>query len=571
MSEEQKVVTNRRNFLKFASVGAVGLASGSMMQASVASPRKWDVVTDVIVLGYGAAGAATAITAADNGCQVVIVERQPEKTCRPNSRMSGGIFHCPDKTADRKALKQYAQAMFSGENIPGKLEGEQPEFSEELAEAWAEYTPKLLDWLREQDPAIKGHATAGYKGAAFPDFPGAKDCAYQVYRASYLDRIPPVCAYGKPKLETSNGEAFWQCLVTGVTRRKSIRVMFELKGEHLIKNDNGEVIGMTAIDKEGKTVNLKCRKAVVLCSGGYEYSKQMRQAFLEGPGVEGWAFYGTLYNEGDGIRMGQEVGAGLQKVGKAAARLIMPAPERFNGMRIGMESPSVGSGHSIVVNAYGKRYGAENKITDDPSRYFFYKEGVHFDINRLEYPNSPSWMIFDEKLRTSRSIVALNMSTAGYGFVDWGAADNSDAIRKGWILKGDTVEELGEKIAKVQENGGRMDPKVLAETVQRYNKFCAEKKDADFGRKLKSLQPVDQGPFYAVPLVAGGPNTKGGLACNGKREVLDWTFKPIPRLYAVGEIASALKYVYQGGGNLTECVVFGQVAGKNVAKLKNLD
>lgn len=291
---------------------------------------------------------------------------------------------------------------------------------------------------------------------------------------------------------------------------------------------------------------------------------------LIGLGVEGWAFYGTIYNEGDGIIMGQEAGAGLQKVGKAASRLIMPAPDRYNGMRIGMESPSVGSGHSIVVNAYGRRYAAENLITDDPSRYFFYKEGVHFDINKLEYPNSPSWMIFDEKLRTSRSIVALNMSTAGYGFVDWGNKDNSDAVRKGWILKADTLEELAEKIRAVKENGGRMDPKTLAETVKRYNEYCAKGVDEDFGRKKKSLQPVDQGPFYAVPLVAGGPNTKGGLACNAKREVLDWNFKPIPRLYAVGEIASALKYVYQGGGNLTECVVFGQVCGKNVAKLKSL-
>lgn len=249
--------------------------------------------------------------------------------------------------------------MFSGENIPGKLEGEQPEFSEGLAEAWAEYTPKLLDWLREQDPDIKAHATAGYKGAAFPNFPGAKDCAYQVYRASYLDRIPPVCAYGKPKKETSNGEAFWQCLVTGVTRRKNIKVVYEVRGRHIVKNDKGEVIGITAEDSKGKQVTFKARKAVVLCSGGYEYSKPMRQAFLEGPGVEGWAFYGTIYNEGDGIIMGQEAGAGLQKVGKAASRLIMPAPDRYNGMRIGMESPSVGSGHSIVVNAYGRRYAAE--------------------------------------------------------------------------------------------------------------------------------------------------------------------------------------------------------------------
>lgn len=59
------------------------------------------------------------------------------------------------------------------------------------------------------------------------------------------------------------------------------------------------------------------------------------------------------------------------------------------------------------------------------------------------------------------------------------------------------------------------------------------------------------------------------LAANAKREVLDWNLQPIPGLYAVGEIASALKFVYQGGGNLTECLVFGQVCGKEVAKLPN--
>lgn len=374
--------SSRRNFLKTTSIVLAGVlgSTANAVSAQTKSPH-WDLETDVIVLGFGAAGAATAITAAKNGAKVLIVERQPEATCRPNSRMSGGIFHCPDKTANRKALQQYAQAMFSGENIPGKNEGENPEFSEGLAKAWAEYTPNLLDWLREQDPDIKGHATAGYKGAAFPSFPGAKDCAYQVYRASYLDRIPPVCAYGKPKKETSNGEAFWQCLKTGVEKQPNIKVLYELKGEHLLKNDNGEIIGMIVSDKNGKMLNIKANKGVALCSGGYEYSKPMRQAFIEGPGVEGWAFYGTLFNEGDGIRMGQEVGAGLQKAGKAASRVIMPAPDRHNGLRIGMESPSVGSGHSIVVNQYGKRFAAENKITDDPSRYFFYKEAVHFDID----------------------------------------------------------------------------------------------------------------------------------------------------------------------------------------------
>lgn len=560
---------SRRNLLKTV---AAGVAAAGTAGTAVAAPRKFDKQADVIVVGFGGAGAATAITAADNGASVIILERQPKATLRSNTRMSGGIFHCPDKSGDRAALKAYAKAMFSGENIPGKLEGEQPEVSDGLAQAWADYTPGLLDWMKSLDPKFQAFATPGFKGAAFPKFPGAKDCGYQVYRSSYPDRIPPGFnqpCYGLPKEQAISGEAFWQCLANGVaTRAKKIKVDYETRGRELITNDKGEVIGVVA-ERGGKKVTYKARKAVVLCSGGYEYSKPMRQAFLEGPGVEGWAFYGTIYNEGDGIAMGQKVGAGIMKAGKAASRIIMPAPVRHNGMRLGMITPAVGSGHAIVVNQFGKRYAAEHKVTKDPSRYFFYKEAVKFNIDTLDYPNSPSWFIFDETLRTKKPLVGLGISTPGYGFVDYGAADNSDAVKKGWILKADTIEELGEKIKALKDNGGRMDPKALVETVKKYNEYCAAGEDKEFGRIKSTLQPVSDGPFYACPLVAGGPNTKGGLACNAKREVLDWDLKPIPGLYAVGEIASALKFVYQGGGNLTECLVFGQVAGKVVAKLRN--
>ena len=94
-----------------------------------------------------------------------------------------------------------------------------------------------------------------------------------------------------------------------------------------------------------------------------------------------------------------------------------------------------------------------------------------------------------------------------------------------------------------------------------------DKKDADFGRRPATLGKIEQGPFYAMPLVAGGPNTKGGLLADADRRVLAWDGTPIPRLYSVGEIASALKFVYQGGGNLTECLVYGRHVGKNVAGL----
>lgn len=175
-------------------------------------------------------------------------------------------------------------------------------------------------------------------------------------------------------------------------------------------------------------------------------------------------------------------------------------------------------------------------------------------------------MIFDEKLRASKPLVGLGISVVGYGMVDWDK-DNMKAIESGLILKADTIEELAEKIRNHPENKHRMVPANLVETVERFNKFCDEKKDEDFGRRPATLGKIAQGPFYAMPLVAGGPNTKGGLLANADREVLTWEGKPIPHLYCVGEIASALKFVYQGGGNLTECLVYGRHCGKIVAKL----
>ena len=246
--------------------------------------------------------------------------------------------------------------------------------------------------------------------------------------------------------------------------------------------------------------------------------------------------------------------------------MIVPTQKRFNGMRLGSITPAVGSTNSIVVDNFGKRYEAETKVTDNPSRYFFYKAAVQFDISTLSYPRTPSWMIFDEKLRASKPLVGLGISVVGYGMVDWDK-DNLKAIESGLILKADTIEELAEKIRNHPENKHRMVPANLVETVERCNKFCDEKKDEDFGRRPATLGKIAQGPFYAMPLVAGGPNTKGGLLANADREVLTWEGKPIPHLYCVGEIASALKFVYQGGGNLTECLVYGRHCGKIVAKL----
>lgn len=480
--------------------------------------------------------------------------------------MSGGIFHSPDPTGNRNALIEYARAMFSGENLSWKLEGEQPDVAEELAKAFAEYAPQNLEFMQKLDPDFKAIARGA---AAFPDFPGSKESKYRTVRSTYTGKMTyEYPTRNLPKNEKMAGEAFFTCLKVGIEKRK-IKVLYETPAQELIINDKGEIIG--AIARQGnKKIACKARRAVVLTSGGYEYNLAMRRAFLEGPGVEGWAFYGTPENTGDGIEMAIKAGAALAKVGKAASRIITAVPIRHHGLKMGLITDSVGSPNSIVVDNYGNRYAAETLITDDPSRYFFYKEAVKFDIQKLVYPRVPSWMVFDETMRTRTTITYLAISVAGFGFVPW-TKDNSDAIARGWIMKADTIGELAEKIKTHPENRKMMDPEKLIKTVSRFNEFCTKGKDEEFGRRPATLAPIDKPPYYALPLYPGGPNTKGGIAANARREVLNWKGEPIPRLYTAGEISSAFKFVYQGGGNLTECIVFGRIAGKNAASLKPWD
>lgn len=522
-----------------------------------------EVMSDVVVVGFGGAGGCAAIAAHDAGCDVTLLEKQPEDRHYSNTRMSGGGFHSPSPDGDRAALKAYALAMFSGENLPRMLEGEQPDFSEALAEAWAEMSPQNEAFMRGLDPLYK---TVNIANAAFPDFPGADRAGYSVVKSTYTGAQDEATQFrvtrDADKTQKESGEAFHACLLTGVQSR-AISVRYDTRARQLLTNAAGEVIGVLA-ESGGRPVTFLARRGVILTSGGYEYNKRMRKAFLDGPGAEGWAFYGTTANTGDGIEMAIRLGAQLTKVGKIAGRVICAVPVRRHGLKIGLNTNGVGKPNGLVVDNYGQRYASERRITKDPSRYIFYKEALKFDTIDLSYPRIPSWMIFDETLRAAGPVVRV--AAALYNSVDWGI-DNMNAVREGWLLSAPTLAALGEKIRAHPENCARMDVAALERTVARYNAFCDAGHDADFDREAASLGPVAQPPFYAMPLYPGGPNTKGGLRTDAGRRVLDWDDRPIPRLFSAGEISSAFQFVYQGGGNLGECIAFGRLAGAGAARM----
>lgn len=578
---------SRREFLRNAGIiggsavlGTTFLAGCTTVGAAkeaTPNPQKWDYEADVVVIGLGGAGAAAAIEAHDAGAKVLVLEKQPEATHYPNTRMSGGVWHNPVPSGDRAARVEYIKAMMSGENIPWKNEGEQEHVSKEMAEMFADGIMENEKFLMAQAPDLDPAGMKAGGDASFPMFPKFKEAQYgATVSTRYKDFAkadPNVPPYEQPKLQKSAGEAFFNALVVeGIKgKRPKIEILYNTPAKRLIKGENGEIQGATAV-KDGKEITVKAKKAVVLTCGGFEYNMPMRRAFLEGPGVKGWGFYGSTQNTGDGIEMAMLIGAGMAKVAKTASRIESAFPHGENyekyGLKMGSNTSVTSSKNSVVLDNFGKRYTDEYIITDSkrPYRYQFYKEAVHYDLLTMNYPRIPSWCIFDETRRKAGAVVNMTGSTVGYRLLPW-TKDNMDAINRGWILKADTLEELAAKIKADPENREQIDAKALVETVKKFNEYCAGGKDLDFARDPSTMGPVEKPPFYALKLYPGGPNTKGGVDANAKRQVLDWQGKPIPRLFTAGEISSVFKFTYQAGGNLTECIVCGRLAGKNAAAL----
>jgi succinate dehydrogenase/fumarate reductase flavoprotein subunit len=136
------------------------------------------------------------------------------------------------------------------------------------------------------------------------------------------------------------------------------------------------------------------------------------------------------------------------------------------------------------------------------------------------------------------------------------SSDNTAEIAKGWILKGNTIEALAAAL--------KVDPAVLATTVNKYNSYAAAGADPDFEREPTSMTPLKK-PLYAIKTWPCSPNTQGGPLHNQKCQVLDVWRNPIPRLYSAGELGSMFAWLYQGYGSMAECLGSGRTAGKNAA------
>jgi len=483
----------------------------------VSIPEKWDLESDVVVVGWGAAGTAAAVTAHERGAEALILEKMPEGG--GNTSICGGNIIIPKG----KEFIEYLDTLSFQTT------------EREIIEVFVEEAMKNGDWIREMGSEVQVFTPleVAYPtmiaGAGFPHVRGA-DTVVKYNIKGTLEE-------GKPS------QRLWKFL-SGIVARRKIKVLTSTPAKELIPSPEGEVIGVLA-EREGKSIYIKARKAVILTCGGYENDPKLKWDYLP---VKPAMFLGTPANTGDGIRMVQQIGGDLWHMTRLSCLIGFQAP----GFEAAFWVSFLSEGF-IFVDKCGQRFVNEAGI----EIHEYYRELSHFDIEKMEFPRVPFWAIFDEPTRRRG---ALSRGTAGYNRdrYTW-SLDNSAEINKGWILQGKTAADLASKIS--------MDPGVLKETITRYNQHCQAGKDADFGRAKEDLRALEP-PLYAIQLWPALINTQGGPRRDKESRVLDPRGKPIRRLYAAGELGSIWGYLYQGACNIGEALVFGRIAGQNAAAEK---
>ena len=470
---------------------------------------------DLVVVGFGAAGAAAALEAAERGASVLIVEKQPEQFHTPSTRMSGGIVMV---ATDATPATRYLDACAGG-MVP-----------EPVSAAWASAATELLDWLDARGVELPLDPCGG---AEQPNLPGA-------------EAIVTVQPGGAVRLDPRGGAGprLWEALRAAVDAQSAIRVRWSSPAERLVR-DGDRVVGLKVRTASGGREVVAASAGVVLSCGGYEFDEDLKRDHLRTYPVH---FYGNPGNTGDGVRMAQDVGADLwhmnQMVGRAIGRFRLD-DGTDQGFIIGIGPPGY-----VITDRDGRRFA--NEEPQARLLHGFYYELLAFDVERGEFPRNPCYWFFDERRRGAGPLTYPHIGACAVGLYDW-SADNHGEIERGWIASGADPAEAA-------ASAGVRDPEAAARTIAEYNEICATGNDP-MGRAADSLVPLDQPPYYCVPLWPGGSNTTGGPRRDERARVLDVFGEPISGLLAAGELGQASGMLYPAdGSNLSEALCTGRIA-----------
>jgi succinate dehydrogenase/fumarate reductase flavoprotein subunit len=260
-------------------------------------------------------------------------------------------------------------------------------------------------------------------------------------------------------------------------------------------------------------------------------------------------------NTGDGILMASEVGAALWHMWHLHGSYGFKLPH----LPVAIRSPLGGARdparplHWIILDQRGKRF--TNELPPAPQDTLS-RPLAHLDPESGCYDRIPAWLIFDERGRRAGPL-GRPVGAQGEHRYTW-SRDNLAEVEQGWIVQAPGLDALAERTDLPAET--------LRASVARWNASVAAGQDADFSRPPGTMVSIAESPFYAIQVWPVVSNTQGGPVHDERQRVIDVRGRPIPGLFAVGELGSFFGHIYLLGGNITEGIVGGRNAGREAAR-----
>ena len=509
--------TTRRSFLKNSMLTAAGLAGMSMLGTASAEQKTgtyadtiaWDGEYDVVVIGFGGAGANAAYAAAKEGATVLAVDAAPEGQDGGNFRLAGQMFL---EFTDFDSAYKYTKKQFGGYDV-----------DDALLRAWCEGVTNTGNILESMgaDRSLFTNAEEFGLHAEY-DFEGIE------HRQEYA-------------MHNARGDAYMWRFIKDCCKKMNDRIDLWLSSpaKHLIQAPDTKTVLGVQIEHDSKLLNIRALRGVVLCPGGFENNRDMMQQYLA---IQNGVNMATPYNKGDGIKMALEVGADMWH---------MWAYDGVMGPW-GSAVPVIDEDKLVTTNVMFKatpmKSGAVMAVTKGGER--FLNEMVVAKHGKLGWGGS-----FYNARWAEKSYVICDKKKYDEVVADGCLADYMDHF-----VSGDTLAELAGKLD--------IDAAKLEKTVEDFGKFIDLGEDFLTGRNVETMEKFGAGPYYGLEILPGFHATRGGPRKNEKMEILNPQGEPIPHLYGAGECGSFYAHLREGGGGTTECIIFGQVAGRNAASVK---
>lgn len=317
-----------------------------------------------------------------------------------------------------------------------------------------------------------------------------------------------------------------------LARKLGVDLRTGTKGERLLYDGTKErICGVQISSKLGRK-NVEAKDGVIIATGGFARNKALLEKYV--PRMKNASSICAMGCDGDGLKMALAYGADV------ADMPYIKATFAFNLQATSIKDACwVFRDGAIVLNKEGKRFCNEEISKKDIGDFV------------LKQTDAVGFNLYDSAIRND----ALSMDESG------GSVTYSE--KKGLVLKGDTIEEVAAKAG--------LDPKVVRETVDRYNEDALTTGvDRDFGRKhlvdiSGKIRPIMKPPFYILPATAVLISTYCGLTINAKAEVTDVFGDVIPGLYAAGEVTGGFHgRSYLGSTAFGKALIFGYIAAGSV-------